>query len=232
MKIRPGKTERSAFTLVELLVVVAIIGILAALLLPTLARAKATARRTGCINNLKQINLGVLDFTLRPNVDHFPAVPKPNPYPNGNYFFFKEAMKSYVGLSGPPAQGDKLFICPAEMNGPTDGRPSEAYIVDYSDYFDSAHGTLGAIQHPARTVLVGEYPACVGYSWHKPESHYNLVNNPTNTTPFLHSAFNDAMNEISFVDGHISYIKIYNDGQTISGAYEPVGAYDYQWGGG
>ena len=219
-----------AFTLIELLVVIAIIGILAALLFPALASAQARARRITCANNLKQINLGVLLYT-HDNADSFPAVPDPDPYPNGTFFFFKELMKSYVGLKGPPAPGDRLFLCPAEMNGPTDGSPSEAYIVDYSDYFDSAAGTLDSIRHPTLTVLVGEYPACVGYSWHRPQSHYDLVNNPPGTTPFLHAAFNDAMNEISFVDGHVSYIRIYNDGKTISANYEPPAGYEYQWSG-
>jgi len=51
--------RQNAFTLVELLAVIAIIAILAALLLPVLSSAKARARRTACLNNLKQINLGV-----------------------------------------------------------------------------------------------------------------------------------------------------------------------------
>src|ERR1700742_4923828 len=68
---RAGNSRRGAFTLIELLVVIAIIAILAAMLLPALASAKARAQRISCMNQMRQLGLGITLFT-GDNGDMFP----------------------------------------------------------------------------------------------------------------------------------------------------------------
>lgn len=200
------------FTLIELLVVIAIIAILAALLLPTLGRAKEKARRTTCLNQQKQIALG-LQMYADENDDLFPVQTSPGV----NYFAKSNSgpnfLRAVIPYTGNPGDG-KIFGCPTAVRRfVTPGEGPDAF--NDSNYLGNGlvmGRKRSAIPDPASLVIVQEdwyrrniawlRPCSVGparYSyWH---SFYPVDGREQYTN--LH----DGGGELLFADGHVEYRK-------------------------
>ncbi len=106
------KKKQSQFTLVELLIVIAVIAILLAMLMPALNKARAMARSTACINNLKQIGLGIICY-IGDNDDRICDTQWANVYINN----WPLRIARYTGYTGRDGLDKKfwkppLYFCP------------------------------------------------------------------------------------------------------------------------
>jgi prepilin-type N-terminal cleavage/methylation domain-containing protein/prepilin-type processing-associated H-X9-DG protein len=184
---------QGGFTLIELLVVIAIIAILAAILLPALAKAKSRAIRMQCMNQMKQLDLGINLF-VGDNSETFPAAGYQSsggvltwdtwiyPYIGGSSSLSLDQAKNGIYAEDPAdgaalgwATGLKIMACPADnfqkinwMYGP-DGNlqfSTRTYAMNCTGVGSSGYGTTVQVD-PQKGLPDLSQPNChgVGIYW-------------------------------------------------------------------
>jgi prepilin-type N-terminal cleavage/methylation domain-containing protein/prepilin-type processing-associated H-X9-DG protein len=217
--------ESRGFTLIELLVVIAIISILAAILFPVFARARENARRASCMSNLKQIGLGILQYTqdydekypTNANLDPSAAVANSN-LP-GYKFIIKDSSSGAIYPKAPTwmdfiysyVNNTQIFVCPSASDSTT---PSYGYSSAIGGYYKYAFtGTsvpairtaalLSELLRPAESIMVVDDN--FAYSWNaNPSTYGNSARSTTESGRSVVAPHLDGGN-ICYADGHAKW---------------------------
>ena len=147
IRTRAAKARRTqGFTLIELLVVIAIIALLAAILFPVFARARENARKSSCANNLKQIMIGVAQYTQ----DYDEAFPNGHTsvagQPGGaNQVFWGQLIFPYI-------KSTQSFRCPSDSSAPAPAAGVANWcqnVVGFPNRFDTSYIANWQLQRDA-----------------------------------------------------------------------------------
>jgi prepilin-type N-terminal cleavage/methylation domain-containing protein/prepilin-type processing-associated H-X9-DG protein len=154
------KMAKSGFTLIELLVVIAIISILASILFPVFARARENARRASCQSNLKQLGLGVAQYTqdydekLPGQIDPNGAIPggAPDAWAVGQEANWMQSIFPYV-------KSKQIYLCPSLSTPyvPTETPKNATYVLNGM----TSYMSLAALTSSARTFQMTELVSSV-----------------------------------------------------------------------
>src|SRR5262245_9340034 len=194
----------TAFSLVELLVVIVIIAILAALLLPTLGKAKDRARQTQCASNLRQIVLSAVLY-VEDHEDTFPA----QPGDGLTAWEFGGDGTNYYDLLMPYANSPQIWLCPSTKDVP--GRLMSYHMNGLIITTIGLKST--AVSRPADTLLLGEglQGARFDEAYLRPDQNGRyLYDRPQ----LNHRGGGNA----TFVDGHVKW---HHDSQWNSNYFTP-----------
>jgi prepilin-type N-terminal cleavage/methylation domain-containing protein/prepilin-type processing-associated H-X9-DG protein len=146
------KPTRRGFTLIELLVVIAIIAILAAILFPVFARARENARRASCQSNVKQIMLGVFQYTQDYDEKFVPAHNE-----DATVAQLPVAQRSWYNNLQPYLRSTQIYRCPSDTNNTNAlyATYPVSYIVNANFGSGAAGGiSLASVENVATTVYM------------------------------------------------------------------------------
>ena len=240
---RPSES-RQAFTLIELLVVVAIISILASLLLPALGQARAKARETACVNNIRQVGLVMFSY-LDDFDDMVPAGLGDGSYPYGHFMVIMQNYEANEptelwGTNAPGRSGpkSKIFICPADKNGEHrigayEKRRSISYSYSRYVWRVMGGGSLNSSwkfgrlsSYPAEIMLLADTVHGDGNGCFKSNTNFAIdVNGESHNTDNLYFRHPGQSANLLHADGHVGGITYT---QQASGGYDKYGLV-YNW---
>lgn len=133
--------KKAGFTIVELMIVVAILSMLAAIMLPAVARAREAARRSSCQNNMKQMGMIFMMFAGEAPQQNYPSIqidqflPVEDPYDNVVF----SLSPRLIGLYPNYATDLNVFSCPSDPTPPED-----CMLVDSDDFLRNCASDLSS----------------------------------------------------------------------------------------